>query len=140
MSTCSFPVFQEQEGEWTSSKTFLMEGIPIHDFFTPNPVALRDYIVNFQTRGDDVVVVTYPKSGKLLNSGSCDSRNCRQLYNGPFHFVFAPPPPPIEGLKNLWGGREEVFNGHFCGGNCVGTSDLLINLKGKFVSTLIFLS
>lgn len=65
MSSCSFPVFQEQEGEWTSSKTFLMEGIRIHDFFTSNPAALRDYIVNFETRGDDVFVVTYPKSGKL---------------------------------------------------------------------------
>ncbi|XP_020607142.1 sulfotransferase family cytosolic 1B member 1-like isoform X2 [Orbicella faveolata] len=63
MSSCSFPVFQEQEGEWTSSKTFLLEGIRIHDFFTPNPAALRDYIVNFQTRGDDVFVVSYPKSG-----------------------------------------------------------------------------
>jgi len=72
MSSCSFPVFQEQEGEWTSSKTFLLEGIRIHDFFTPNPAALRDYIVNFQTRGDDVFVVSYPKSGKLLNS-SCGS-------------------------------------------------------------------
>lgn len=64
MSSCSFPVFQEKEGEWTSPKTFLMEGIPIHQFFTPNPAALRDYIVNFQTRADDVFVVSYPKSGK----------------------------------------------------------------------------
>ena len=65
MSTCSFPVFQEQEGEWTSPKTYLIEGIPIHQFFTPDPAALRDYIVNFQTRADDVFVASYPKSGKL---------------------------------------------------------------------------
>ena len=76
MSNSSFPFFQEQEGEWTSSKTFLMEGIRIPDSFAPDPVALRDYIVNFQTRSDDVFVVSYLKSGKLLNS-SCGSHNCR---------------------------------------------------------------
>ena len=65
MSSCSFPVFEEQEGECTYPKTFLIEGTPIPQFFTSNPAALRDYIVNFQTRADDVFVVSYPKSGKL---------------------------------------------------------------------------
>ena len=76
MSNSSFPFFQEQEGEWTSSKTFLMEGIRIPDSFAPDPVALRDYIVNFQTRSDDVFVVSYPKSGKLLNKQNPSPRLC----------------------------------------------------------------
>ena len=76
MSSRNFPVFQEQEGEWTSPKTFLIEGVPIHDFFTPNPGTLRDYIVNFQTRRDDVFIVSYPKSGKVYSF----SVNIRLVY------------------------------------------------------------
>ena len=53
-----------------------MEGIQIPDSFAPDPVALRDYIVNFQTRSDDVFVVSYPKSGKLLNKQNPSPRLC----------------------------------------------------------------
>ena len=63
MASESFPVFQQREGEWTSPSTFLLEGVPIHQFFTQDPAALHDFIVNFQTRADDVFVVSYPKSG-----------------------------------------------------------------------------
>ena len=64
MSGCNFPISQVKDGEWTSPRTFLLEGVPIHDFFTKNPAALREMIVNFQTRHDDVFVVSYPKSGE----------------------------------------------------------------------------
>ena len=63
MASKSFPVFQEREGEWTSPSTFLLEGIPFPQLFTQDPAALHDLIVNFQTRADDVFVVSFPKSG-----------------------------------------------------------------------------
>lgn len=64
MSGQKFPIFQEREGEWTSPSTFLIQGVPIHQFFTPDPAVLYSYIVNFETRAEDVFVVSYPKSGK----------------------------------------------------------------------------
>lgn len=63
MSGQKFPIFQEREGEWTSPSTFLIQGVPIHQFFTPDPAVLYSYIVNFETRAEDVFVVSYPKSG-----------------------------------------------------------------------------
>ena len=33
MDSCSFPITQVKEGEWTSPRTILLEGVPIHDFF-----------------------------------------------------------------------------------------------------------
>jgi len=63
MSSQKFPIFQEREGEWTSPSTFLIQGVPIHQFFTPDPAVLYSYIVNFETRAEDVFVVSYPKSG-----------------------------------------------------------------------------
>ena len=48
------------------------------------------------------------------------------FYIGPFHFLY---PPPIEGLGFLRG-RGGAFKGCFCGGNCAGTFDLLINSEG----------
>ena len=63
MSSQKFPIFQEREGEWTSPSTFLIQGVPIHQYFTPDPAVLYSYIVNFETRAEDVFVVSYPKSG-----------------------------------------------------------------------------
>ena len=60
----SSPVFQLTEGEWTSEKFVDVLGVKISAFFTPDPQLLYDFITNFQTRPDDVFVVTYPKSGE----------------------------------------------------------------------------
>ncbi|XP_073233443.1 sulfotransferase 1C4-like [Porites lutea] len=59
----NFPILQEIEGEWRSSKTVEIMGLRIPTYFTDNPQVLYDYIVNFKTRSDDVFVVSYPKSG-----------------------------------------------------------------------------
>ncbi|KAJ7374484.1 hypothetical protein OS493_004821 [Desmophyllum pertusum] len=59
----SFPVFQEIEGEWTATKTFEIFGLRIPVYFTSDPQLLYDFIANFQTKADDVFIVSYPKSG-----------------------------------------------------------------------------
>ena len=41
-------------------------GVNIPDFFTNDPALLADYIAYFDTRADDVFVVSYPKSGSFI--------------------------------------------------------------------------
>ena len=41
-------------------------GVRIPAYFTTDPQLLYDFITNFQTKPDDVFIVSYPKSGKLL--------------------------------------------------------------------------
>ena len=63
MTSKDFGVLHDREGEWASLRSFLLEGVRIPHFFAANPASLNEYIVNFQTRADDVFVVSYPKSG-----------------------------------------------------------------------------
>ena len=62
----SFAVLQEAEGEWRSTKTVEVMGLRIPAYFTSDPQLLHDYIANFQTKSDDVFIVSYPKSGKNI--------------------------------------------------------------------------
>ena len=63
----NFTILQEIEGEWKSSKTVEIMGLRIPAYFTDDPQVLHDYIVNFKTKSDDVFIVSYPKSGKILS-------------------------------------------------------------------------
>ena len=62
----SFPSIQITEGEWTPPKYWDILGVKVVSFFTDNPALLADYISNFETRPDDVFVVSYAKSGSCF--------------------------------------------------------------------------
>ena len=62
----SFPIIQVTEGEQRSLRLWDVLGVKIPEYFTKHPALLADYISNFETRPDDVFVVSYPKSGSCI--------------------------------------------------------------------------
>ena len=62
----SFPMIQVTEGEQRSLRLWDVLGVKIPEYFTKHPALLADYISNFETRPDDVFVVSYPKSGSCI--------------------------------------------------------------------------
>ena len=62
----SFPIIQVTEGQQRSLRLWDVSGVKFPGFFTKHPALLADYISNFETRPDDVFVVSYPKSGSCI--------------------------------------------------------------------------
>ena len=77
----SFPFLQETEGGWTSVRTVEILGVRIPAYFTTDPQLLYNFITNFQTKPDDVFIVSYPKSGKLLENTSSFVQSGSELAN-----------------------------------------------------------
>lgn len=68
MASNAYPVLQTRNGNWRSDPHYRIKGLNIPTLITSHPAKLEQYLTNFQTRSDDVFVVSYLKSGKLHTS------------------------------------------------------------------------
>ena len=59
----TFQIMQEKEGSWTGPELAIIHGIRIPKARL-DPSFREEDLDDFQTRKDDVFVVSYPKSGK----------------------------------------------------------------------------
>ena len=59
----TFKIVQETEGSWTGPETAIVRGVRIPKARL-DPSFREEDLDHFQTRKDDVFVVSYPKSGK----------------------------------------------------------------------------
>ena len=68
MASTAYPVLQTRNGNWRSDPHYSIKGLNIPTLITSEPAKLEKYLTNFQTKSDDVFVVSYLKSGKLHTS------------------------------------------------------------------------